>query len=139
MISQIKFKTFSRDKSIDELHFNTEKWTSELEFSAFELPFLKRFVKSYPYDNTIHNLFENIQLLKQQLDKIEKKQPILIKEIRNHNNQLEGMLECNDVSCDDFYLDQYNQLAENIFIYLQDYKNLKVEIYTFLHGVIPDS
>ena len=138
MIKQIKHKTFSRDKSIDELHYGTEKWSAELDFSAFELPFLRQLIKSYPYKNTIPNLFENIQLFMKHLDKIEGELPVLIKEIRNHNNQLEGKLECNDVSCDDFYLDEYNQLSENIFDYLQDYKNLKIEIYSFMRGIIPN-
>ncbi len=70
MIKQIKYRTFSRDKSIDELHYSTELWTSELEFTAFELPLLRRLIKSYPYNNTIPNLFEKIQLFKQQLEEL---------------------------------------------------------------------
>ncbi|RPD98747.1 hypothetical protein EGM88_06035 [Aureibaculum marinum] len=139
MIKQVKYKAFSNDKSVDELHYNTEQWTSELEFVIFELPFLKRLVKYYPYMNSIPNLFENIQSFTKKLDEFENEQPKLIKEIRNHNNQLEGKLECNDLSCDAFYLNEYNQLAENIFNYLQEYKNLKIDIYKFMHGVIANS
>ena len=136
MINLIKYKTFNRDKSIDELHYYTSKWMVELGFVDIELPFLKRLIKTYPFKGNIPNLFENIQIFISKLDQFGNDKSDIIKEIIEHNNQLQGMLECNDMSCDDFYLNEYDALAKKIFNYLQSYQNLKMEIYIYFRSVL---
>ena len=132
MKSMIEFKPFNRDKSIDELRYSVTRWLDEFDFVSFELPFLKRMVKAFPFKNIIPNLFEQIQLFIKDLDDFESKKNDIIIKIELHNKQLDGMTECNELSCDHYFLLEHDHLAENIHNYYSDYRALKIKIYNYL-------
>jgi hypothetical protein len=136
MKALVKYKIFLHDKSVDELQFNADLWISELEFIDIEISFIKHLIKSYPIKSKIPNLFENLQLFIQELDTIEKEKNNLADNIHQYINQLSGMIECDKLGCDNFYVIAYEKLAKQIFNYLQAYKKLKTQIYEYLNGIL---
>lgn len=132
MKSMIEFKPFNRDKSIDELRYNVTRWLDEFDFVSFELPFLKRMIKAFPFKNIIPNLFEQIQLFIKEIDNFESKKNDIIEKISLHHKELDGMAECNELSCDHYFLFEHDRLAEDIHNYNSDYRALKIKIYNYL-------
>ncbi len=131
-----KYKIFLHDKSVDELQFNTSLWISELEFIDFEVSFIKHLIKSYPIKSKIPNLFENLQLFIKELDTIEREKNNLTDNIHQYTNQLNDMIECDKLSCDNFYVIAYEKLAKELFNYVQAYKKLKTQIFEYLNGIL---
>lgn len=129
-----KYKIFLHDKSIDELQFKSSLWISKLEFIAIELSFIKHLLKSYPLKSEIPNLFEQIQLFNKELDIIKKKSDNIIENTHQYINELGSMVECDKLSCDNFYVIAYEKLAKDIFNFSQNYTKLKTQIYEYLRG-----
>ncbi len=131
-----KYKIFLHDKSVDELQFNADLWISELEFIDIEVSFIKHLIKSYPIKSKIPNLFENLQLFIHELDTIEREKNNLNDNIHQYTNQLNDMVECDKLSCDNFYVIAYEKLAKELFNYVQAYKKLKIQIFEYLNDIL---
>lgn len=136
MKTTANYKMFLHDMSLDELQYNSSLWMSELEFINFEVSFIKHLIKSYPIKSKIPNLFEHLQLFIQELDTINKENNTITNNIQQHTNLLSGMIECDSLSCDNFYVVAHEKLAEEVFNYLQTYKKLKIQIYEYLTGIM---
>lgn len=136
MKTALKFRKFNRDKSVEELFYNTSIWTAKLEFITIELEFTYKLIKSYPFTNNVPNLFERIQLFIQEIETLKKEKNDILRSIQKHENQLNGMLECNDLSCDNFYVVEHENLAATVFNYLQKQQDFKSSIYEYISSII---
>ncbi len=130
------YKIFSRDKTIDELLYNTFLWTSEFAFMNSELFFIKRLIKAYPFTSTIPNLFERLQLFILELDNVEMEKSSINDKINNYEKELREMKEIKLLESGHFNLIAYENLAEEVFMYLTHYKNLKIKIFEYINGLI---
>jgi len=99
------------------------------------LLFLESLLKSNSFKSNIPNLFERLQLLIKEIDQFREDNTILNEKIKRYNNQIEG-LKTGVYSFNDDYLEQYHNLAEEVFLYTQKYKNFKRGLYEFLSEII---
>jgi len=136
MKTDLIFRKFNRDRSLDELFYDTLHWKHELDFIDHELSFTKKLTKTYPFKKNILNLFERIQLFTKEIDKFKSEIINLLNLIQKHENQLNGMLECNDLSCDNFYVVAHEKIAAEIFNCIQKYRAFKIEINEYISGII---
>lgn len=128
MKSELKFTTFSHNKSINELLYYISLWIIEFEFIKIELSFLKSLIKTYPFKSKIPNLFEHLQLFILELDDFEENRNLILKNIHHQKKQLNNKLKSSDLN--------YENLEEEVFNYLENYKKLKTRIYQYISGLI---
>ena len=136
MESNIIYKSFSKDKTIEELLYNISLWTSEYAFINIELAFIKRLIKAYPFSTTIPNLYERLQLFILELDNFEQAKNNILVEINNYDKKLLESEETKALDPDHLYLVEYEKLAEEVFMYMKHYKNLKIRIFEYINGRI---
>jgi len=136
MESNIIYKSFSKDKTIEELLYNISLWTSEYAFINIELAFIKRLIKAYPFSATIPNLYERLQLFILELDNFEQAKNNILVEINNYDKKLLKSEETKALDPDHLYLVEYEKLAEEVFMYMKHYKNLKIRIFEYINGLI---
>jgi hypothetical protein len=136
MESNIIYKSFSKDKTIEELLYNISLWTSEYAFINIELAFIKRLIKAYPFSATIPNLYERLQLFILELDNFEQAKNNILVEINNYDKKLLESEETKTLDPDHLYIVEYEKLAEEIFMYMKQYKNLKIRIFEYINGLI---
>lgn len=136
MESNIIYKSFSKDKTIEELLYNISLWTSEYAFINIELAFIKRLIKAYPFSATIPNLYERLQLFILELDNFEQAKNNILVEINNYDKKLLESEETKSLDPDHLYLVEYEKLAEEVFMYMKHYKNLKIRIFEYINGLI---
>lgn len=136
MKTELVFRKFNRDRNQDELFYDTLHWKHELDFIDDELAFTKHLTKSYPFKKNILNLFERIQLFTKEIEAQKEEINMLLNLIQKHENQLNGMLECNDLSCDNFYVVAHEKIAVEIFNCTQKYRAFKLEINEYIRGII---
>jgi len=136
MESYIIYKSFSMDKTIEELLYNISLWTSEYAFINIELAFIKRLIKAYPFSATIPNLYERLQLFILELDNFEQAKNNILVEINNYDKKLLESEETKALDPDHLYLVEYEKLAEEVFMYMKHYKNLKIRIFEYINGLI---
>ena len=128
MKSELKYVTFSHNKSVNELLYYISLWTTEFEFIKIELSFLKHLIKTYPFKSRVPNLFENIQLFILDLDSLEEDRNIILQNIRHQKKQLSNKIKSSNLNFED--------LEEDVFNYLEGYKKLKTRIYQYISGLI---
>ena len=136
MESNLIYKSFSKDKTIEELLYNISLWTSEYAFINIELAFIKRLIKAYPFSETIPNLYERLQLFILELDNFEQAKNNILVEINNYDKKLMESEETKTLDPGHLYLVEYEKLAEEVFMYLKHYKNLKIRIFEYINGLI---
>ncbi|SNR32686.1 hypothetical protein [Lutibacter flavus] len=136
MESQLKYKVFTREKSVDELVYNCNLWTSDFEFIKIEISFLKRLLITFPFKSSIPNLFEKLQLFVRDLEQSDTIRTTIHETINTHNQQLRNKIKLKKISYDNEYLNSFDDMAEEVLAYLEDYKKLKKKIYEYVIGMI---
>ena len=132
----LEFKEFHHSKSMDELLYENSQFTANLIFINTELKFLKHLIKTYPFKNKMLNLFERVQLFSIEIDKLNNEKNKILNQIVKNETELKGMLECDELSCDNYYAMEHQKLAVSIFNYTQKYQDFKTEIYQYITGMI---
>lgn len=132
----LEFKEFNQSKSMDELLYENSQFTANLNFINTELKFLKHLIKTYTFKNNMFNLFERVQLFSSEIDTLNEEKNNILSEIKKHETELNGMLECDELSCDNFYMMEHQKLAAIIFNYIQKYQDFKIEMYQYITGII---
>ena len=110
---------------------------SDLTFFKTEIDFLKKIINTYPFKSNTRNLFENIQIFNKNLDNSESRRLLILKKLPLVNLQI---IKINN---EDFqkthiqFIDEFNNLEDEILIFKETYKHLKNTIYNFVYALSP--
>ncbi|WP_025743238.1 hypothetical protein [Aquimarina pacifica] len=121
---------------LKDIHFNALEWKSNLQFIKGELQFINQLFNSYVFEPTTRNLFERLQEFKDGVLRVEKEIEILEEEIKKHESELGGMLECDTISCDHYYYNKHQKLKITLDVFYKNYRRLKSEIFSYTGGVL---
>jgi|SRR5690554_939457 len=129
-------KEFYNDKSIDELRFNLTFYKSRLEILKEELEFFKHLMRAQIYDKKVPNLFETFEFFKKRMDAMIKLHSKLLNEIDRQYNEVQLKLECDELSCDDYFVRSNYELELDVVNFLMKTAKLKSEMIEYLKGII---
>jgi len=128
------------EKSIEELQLDTIKWDVLLQTCTEEIHFLEQFLSADIFQSKIPGLYERLNRFSEELWAIKIEKIDLQTVLRHHKNDLNGMRECEDISCDIFYHSQHQNLLKNIQEHLSKSQDLKLRIYKFSdHALLKNS
>lgn len=130
------FSKTQLEKKVDKLHNETRELLSELGFIEYEIKFLSNLLESYDFVPHLESMFEESQLLKKDLSIVNKENMKMIVNLHDHDNQLGGMLECNDNDCALDYVCEHNDLIKNINEYIGNYKNIKKRVFSYSNIIL---
>ncbi|RDY58187.1 hypothetical protein [Flagellimonas nanhaiensis] len=137
MKSKTQNKSYREWFSADELHVESKKWNSELEFAKDEQKFLNNMVKDYTLDIIDANMFNTIKPVVEMLDTLEKDLQKLFKRVRLHENQLQIMVDDVDQKrMENAYLDTHADLKEEVEEYFEQYRDTKTKMFNIVSKVI---
>ena len=88
------------------------------------------YVNGFPID------FNRFQLFVKEINTLKEEKNSLFNSIQKYEHQLNGMLECNDLSCDNFYVVEHEKLALEFYNYTHKYRAFKIEINEYISGII---
>lgn len=131
MASTIHHRSSANEKSIDELQADTSRWNDLFQINTEEIRFLKQFLTSDIFEGPVPNLYEKLQGFFNELVELKSEKISLHEEMRNHKNDLNGMMECEDISCESFYHARHQELGERIEKHLSKVQDLKMRIIRF--------
>lgn len=121
----------ANEKTMEELQADTVHWDFLFQSNTEEMFFLKQLLTSNVFENNIPKLFENLQNFFTELEDLKEEKIELHEVLRNHKNDLNGMMECEDISCESFYYSQHKVLANRIQDHLLRFQKLKIAIFKF--------
>ncbi|TYA58043.1 hypothetical protein [Formosa maritima] len=136
MKTHLKYTSFNQEKSIEELQYNMLFQLDKLQFLKEELFFLQFLISSDIYSSKVMNLFENLEHFKKEINKQLKTCEKLIIDLSFHVNKITDKVECNDIACDNYFINTHTSLEQTTIKYFNQVSQLKLEIYNYLQSVI---
>lgn len=130
-----KYQEHHNDEEIQILSIQSESedWEEHLIYISEAIDFFSNILGS--------GLKEGIQVainkedtsyLKKQLDLINKANEFHLTTFFDYKNKLEGLKECDDVQCENFYLMDHLVFKTTLRKHFKDFRKLKVLIFKFL-------
>lgn len=130
------YTTDIQSKKVEELHYEVQGWKSNLYFIETEIVFIDKLLDSYAFQPNTPNLFERLQNYQHRLKKTKNNKKQLKKRISQHENNLGGMMECTDESCDLEYYRKHELLKAEVLDYITNFRDLKSEIFNYAGGIL---
>jgi hypothetical protein len=123
--------------SAEDMHKASKQWLTELRFVKDEHLFFQDLITSYTLQ--IIN-FENFSDTKEIVDALNRSQKLnneLIKDVLLHENELKIMVDgTDDLKKEKSYKKRHRQLLKNVSEYLYDYKKVKTQLFSILKDVM---
>ena len=125
------------EKKVEELHDESKELLSELNFMVDELKFFSNLLQSYEFVPHTKELFEDSGSLVHDLQAVKKKNDEMRKLVSNHDNELGGMMECDDdKECVLTYVGQHNSVKTRVQNHIVAFKDMKRRVFAFLNAVL---
>ncbi|WP_273568511.1 hypothetical protein [Maribacter halichondriae] len=123
-------------KKVEDLHADCRNWKSKFRFLDDEFSFIERLLNSYVFEPNTPNLFERLQDYLSRLKKVKANKVRVLEKISNHENDLGGMLECTDDTCDLRFYQKHDALEAEVVFVMEDFQYLKSEIFNYAGGIL---
>lgn len=123
-------KFTANEKEIAGLLKENQSWGEAVAYAAEEINFFNLFLNADIFQKNILNLYERLRILCNELDDFKNENMELAREIHNHRYDIEGILECEDISCEVFYHEEHLKLGQRIEGFMQRFGNFKLDVYS---------
>ncbi|MFD2724685.1 hypothetical protein [Hyunsoonleella rubra] len=130
------YQSFNRDKSIDELYYNTLREENYLENLKFELQFIKNLLDRPIFKVRTMNLYEKLAVFKNEINAVNKISNSLLDELNANAGKIKRKIEFEDVDYDDAFKSEYDDIELKVFNLKTKIFNLKFRLFQYLEGVI---
>jgi hypothetical protein len=125
-------RSFSaNEKEIERLLKEYSRWKERISYFSEEINFLNQYLTADIFQKDVLNLYEQLQVFYDKLQNFRRESVELIREVHNHRYDIEGILECEDISCEVFYHDQHFKLEQRILDFAHQFRQFKLEIFSF--------
>ncbi len=121
----------ANEKNVEELLEDTREWNKKLQISSEEINFLSQFLSADIFQKDLPNLYENLFTFSDRLTDLRTEKVELRQAVSNHKNDINGMLECEDISCESFYYTQHEKLEKRIETFLSNFNEFQTELFVF--------
>ncbi len=136
MTTETKKGWKNNQKSIADLHNESNNWVSEVEFILDEIRFLNHLLSVKYIDYLVAGLSKRIEIFTKKLEVEQKTGTVLIDSFKKHEIVLADLIENNNLITNINYIEQHKTLEKEIEIYLKKYKNLKKQIFEVVEKVM---
>lgn len=128
-----KFEDHYSDADIMKLNINSEtaKWKEVLEFNTNELDFYKSLLNLNLIEKFGSNS-EDVEYWMHQLKDIEGNNKFHHQTLVDFQRKLEGMKECDDVQCENYYLQDHLVLKASLEKHFSNYRTLQASLQQFI-------
>jgi len=130
------YKSFTDDKSIEEIQFNILTDITSLENLKFELQFYKVLLDKPIFKPHEINLYETLVKFKNEIQALNEKGMDLLHDLSLHANQIANKIECEDLACDHFFIKSHDAVKQKIFNFKVEIFNFKFRLFQFIESVI---
>lgn len=130
-----KFQDHYDDDEVQLLSIQTEssEWKERLKIINTEIDFfLELFSSGFTDELKLKINLEDLQYLKDQLIGVRKINEIHLKTFQEYNIKQEGLKECDDVQCENFYLKDHLIFKKTLTKHFKVFRELKYLIYKYI-------
>ncbi|MGB5645688.1 hypothetical protein [Muriicola sp.] len=125
-----------RKMSIEELHQESKKWISHLNFMKDEIVFFDHLLNSYVFEPDTPLLFEDLQKYEGKLRVSNELSSKVIEEIIEHGNKLGGLMEILNSSLDMAYQKKHSHYRLEVEECLENFRKLKTDLHSYASTIL---
>lgn len=120
----------ANEKEIEKLLREIAGWKENLSNIAEEINFLQLLLRADVFEPG-EDLFESLQDYYDTIIEFRSENRDLNKEAHNHRYDVEGILECEDISCEVFYHEEHVKLGRKIEDFAERFRKFKLEVFSY--------
>ncbi len=124
------------EENMNVLLDNCALWISEINLLENEILFLKKVLKSHPFESNIPNLFEKLTLFMRDFDMILDEKDDLLVAIEKHNSSLKKAKQNNGGDTLKLLLTHHTALQEQVITFFSRFSKCKENLYEFTLSII---
>ena len=121
----------ANEKNVDQLLNDIGEWNKKLQSTSEEITFLNQFISADIFIQDLPNLFEQLFTFSNELAALKTERIDLHQVISNHKNDLNGMLECEDISCESFYYSEHKILENRLIKFFSKLREFQTLLFRF--------
>lgn len=129
------YKEFYSERTIDELKFNLIFYRSRLELLTKELDFFNHMMESNIYDPKTLNIHKTFESFKKRMVGIYETKERLFRDINQQYNDVALKIECDELSCDDYFIRRNYELELEVVNFLMKSDELTSEMMEYLKNI----
>lgn len=132
----IKNISLSKVKKVGDLHWEVQQWKSLLQFMDDEYIFIERLLSSSVFKDNTPNLFERLHDFNTRLQEANIRNHDIKVQIARHENNLGNLSEIDEIETNSEYSKKNSQLQKEVEECLNNFKNLKAEVFNYVGGLL---
>ena len=114
MNKSVARKFSANEQEIAELLKENTGWKNSMAGINEEIHFLNLYLRGDIFDDDRPELYEKLEKYMHELENLKAESIQLSREIHNHRYDIEGMMECEDISCEVFYHEEHIKLEKQM-------------------------
>ena len=126
----------TQEELLTAFHHDAQWWKLILGYIETETRFIEQLLNAHIYKENTPNLFERLQKFRQEIETRVKETKNLKKEIAEYEDKLQGILECQDISCDTFYLENHKELKDRFEEFYTGINDYKTRVFNYIGGML---
>ncbi|HSP12918.1 MAG TPA: hypothetical protein VLO29_10375 [Salegentibacter sp.] len=130
-----KFQDHYDERQVQLLSIESEssEWEDRLKSTAIEADFYAKLLNSeFSEDLKFKINLEDSKYLKNQLKSIREINDFHLKTFQEYKLKQEGLIECDDVQCENFYLKDHLIFKQTLTKHFKVFRELKLLVYTYI-------
>lgn len=121
----------------EDMHNASKKWLSELRFIKDEQLFFEDLIRAKTLSLIDNVEFAMTKEIVDAVNRLQKENNSLIKDIEAHENALEIMIDgVNEIQKENLYKKTHRQLLSKVSAYLSNYKKVKTQLFDIITAVM---
>lgn len=121
----------ANEKNVDQLFNDIREWNEKLLTTSEKITFLSQFVSADIFQSELPHLNEQLSTFTNALTVLKTEKIELHQLISNHKNDINGMLECEDISCESFYYSEHKKLEIRLLNFFKDFAEYQTELFKY--------
>ena len=111
-------------------------WRTTVGYIEMETHFIDQLLGAKLYKENTPNLFERLLEFKKEIDSRTTETKKLKKILELYEDELQGILECQDISCDIYYLENHTELKKRFQEFYINFQTYKTRVFNYIEGVL---
>ena len=107
-----------------------KRWKEEIDIIEVEMTFYRNLLNAHIKENEAWDIVDYSGLA-QGISDVQGYNVMFQTTFLNYSNRLQGMAECEDLHCENYYLNEHTHLKESIEGHFSAYKQFKKTLFTY--------
>ena len=136
METQHTYKSFNKDKPLEELLYNIANHGTRLKDLKLELLFYVTLIDRPIFKDLVLNLYETLARLKKDVVKLDKKRLNLLSKVDTQINLITNKIASQNKDHDQALIDGHDKIEQEIFIFHDEVSSFKFNFLQYILSVM---